>query len=269
MAGRAAAPASADFAFDVRYLRRVLRRWAAVGRGGGARRRPRARRRPALQSRDRARRGLPARPSTIRVPTSIDLRVCSGTGAKPGSKPRQCRPAAAAAGARQPGLLHGRADLPDLQGPRRDDRRSLHRLRRRGPRDPERTLSVNIPAGIEDGTRIRLAGEGEAGCAAARRAISTSSSRSSRTPVLPARRRRPLLPRADLDDDGGARRRVRGADPRTAQPAGAGAGGHPDRKAVPPEGQGHAGAALAPSGRLYIQVLVETPQKLTAGSASC
>ncbi len=32
-----------------------------------------------------------------------------------------------------------------------------------GRKTQERTLSVNIPAGIEDGTRIRLAGEGEAG----------------------------------------------------------------------------------------------------------
>jgi DnaJ-class molecular chaperone len=43
--------------------------------------------------------------------------------------------------------------------------------------EKDRALSVNIPAGVETGTRIRLAGEGEAGCAAVRRAISTSSSR--------------------------------------------------------------------------------------------
>ena len=36
----------------------------------------------------------------------------------------------------------------------------------------DRTLSVNIPQGVEDGTRIRLAGEGEAGVAAGRPAIS-------------------------------------------------------------------------------------------------
>jgi molecular chaperone DnaJ len=43
--------------------------------------------------------------------------------------------------------------------------------------EKDRALSVNIPAGVETGTRIRLAGEGEAGCAAVRRAISTSSSK--------------------------------------------------------------------------------------------
>ena len=41
----------------------------------------------------------------------------------------------------------------------------------------ERTLSVNIPHGVEDGTRIRLAGEGEAGMRAARRATFTFSCR--------------------------------------------------------------------------------------------
>jgi DnaJ-class molecular chaperone len=45
----------------------------------------------------------------------------------------------------------------------------------------EKSLQVNIPAGVEDGTRIRLAGEGEAGMRGGLRAISTSSSRSRRT----------------------------------------------------------------------------------------
>src|SRR5664279_2913405 len=64
----------------------------------------------------------------IRIPTSVTCEVCSGTGAKAGSKPKQC---ATCGGA-------GRVTR-------------------------ERNLSVNIPPGVEDGTRIRLAGEGEAG----------------------------------------------------------------------------------------------------------
>ena len=67
-------------------------------------------------------------------------------------------------GAGAAGLLHRRADLPDL---RRAAARSSRTPARPAPAPgrvrKDRTLNVNIPAGVETGTRIRLAGEGEAG----------------------------------------------------------------------------------------------------------
>jgi len=71
----------------------------------------------------------------------------------------------------------------------------------------DRTLSVNIPQGVEDGTRIRLAGEGEAGVRGVRRATSIFSCRWPAT-SSPARWRRPALPGSNLDGGGGPRRRV-------------------------------------------------------------
>ena len=65
--------------------------------------------------------------------------------------------------ARDAGLLLDRAHLPELPRARRDDRRPLPACGGAGRVTRERTLSVNVPAGVEDGTRIRLAGEGEAG----------------------------------------------------------------------------------------------------------
>jgi hypothetical protein len=94
--------------------------------------------------------------------------------------------------------------------------RPLRKCAGQGRVTEERTLSVNIPEGIEDGTRIRLSGEGEAGMRGGHPATSTSSCRSSRT-SFPARRRRPVLPRADLDDHGGAGRQVRSHRPLTAR----------------------------------------------------
>jgi molecular chaperone DnaJ len=75
----------------------------------------------------------------------------------------------------------------------------------------ERSLSVNIPAGIEDGTRIRLAGEGEAGLRGGPGGRSLHLPVGEAARILPARRRRPVLHGADLDDDGRPGRLVRGA----------------------------------------------------------
>ncbi len=100
----------------------------------------------------------------IRVPTSVVCDECSGSGAKPGSSPRTC------------GTCGGYGKVRASQGFFTIER-TCHACQGRGVviDDPcpkcsgsgrvnkERTLSVNIPAGVEDGTRIRLAGEGEAG----------------------------------------------------------------------------------------------------------
>ena len=100
----------------------------------------------------------------IRVPTSVSCETCSGSGAKPGSSPRSC------------GTCGGFGKVRASQGFFTIER-TCHACQGRGEviDDPcgtcsgagrvsrERTLSVNIPAGVEDGTRIRLAGEGEAG----------------------------------------------------------------------------------------------------------
>jgi len=100
----------------------------------------------------------------IRVPTSVTCETCAGTGAEPGSSPISC-PGCNGFGKirasqgfftieRTCPNCHGRGEI--IQNPC-DDCSGSGRVTR------ERTLSVSIPAGVEDGTRIRLAGEGEAG----------------------------------------------------------------------------------------------------------
>ena len=100
----------------------------------------------------------------VRMPTSVTCEACSGTGAKAGTKPKTCRDL------RRPrpdppraGLLHARAHLPACQGRGQVIENPCPSCAGSGRVTRERTLSVNIPAGVEDGTRIRLAGEGEAG----------------------------------------------------------------------------------------------------------
>jgi molecular chaperone DnaJ len=100
----------------------------------------------------------------IRVPTSITCETCSGSGAKAGTSPTACTTCGGAGRVRaSQGFFaiertcphcHGRGEvIEDPCG----DCGGAGRVTR------ERNLSVNIPAGVEDGTRIRLAGEGEAG----------------------------------------------------------------------------------------------------------
>ena len=102
--------------------------------------------------------------ATVRVPTSIACETCKGSGAEPGSKPQQCP------------TCHGRGRLRAQQGFFTVERtchtchgagqvidKPCRACAGQGRTRKDKTLKVNIPAGVEDGTRIRLSGEGEAG----------------------------------------------------------------------------------------------------------
>jgi molecular chaperone DnaJ len=100
----------------------------------------------------------------IEVPTSITCDVCDGSGAKPGTQPTTCRTCAGMGKVRaSQGFFTIERTCPTCQGRGAIIADPCDACDGTGRVVQERTLSVNIPAGIEDGTRIRLAGEGEAG----------------------------------------------------------------------------------------------------------
>ena len=102
--------------------------------------------------------------ATIRVPTSVVCEVCSGTGAKAGSKSRQCATCGGHGRVRaNQGFFSVERTCPTCGGRGEVIDDPCNGCQGSGRVTRERTLSVNIPAGVEDGTRIRLAGEGEAG----------------------------------------------------------------------------------------------------------
>ncbi len=100
----------------------------------------------------------------IRIPTSVTCEACSGSGAKAGTKPKPCASCGGAGKIRHAqGFFTLERTCPTCHGRGQviDDPCKVCGGGGRVTR--ERTLSVNIPSGVEDGTRIRLAGEGEAG----------------------------------------------------------------------------------------------------------
>lgn len=101
----------------------------------------------------------------IEVPTNVTCEICAGSGARPGSSPQTCRTCGGAGRVRatQGGFFHIERTCPTCQGRGEMVTDPCTRCAGSGRVTQTRTLSVNIPSGIEDGTRIRLAGEGEAG----------------------------------------------------------------------------------------------------------
>ena len=100
----------------------------------------------------------------VRIPTAVACEVCSGTGAKPGTKPKTCATCGGAGRLRHSqGLFLMERTCHACQGRGQVIESPCGSCGGAGRVTRERTLSVNIPAGVEDGTRIRLAGEGEAG----------------------------------------------------------------------------------------------------------
>jgi molecular chaperone DnaJ len=107
---------------------------------------------------------LAGKTAQIRVPTSVTCEACTGTGAKSGTQPSSCPTCSGAGKVRATqGFFTIERTCPSCQGRGEIINDPCGSCRGSGRVVKERTLSVNIPAGVEDGTRIRLAGEGEAG----------------------------------------------------------------------------------------------------------
>ena len=100
----------------------------------------------------------------VRVPTSITCTTCSGSGAKPGTQPVTCSMCSGSGRVRAAqGFFSIERTCPTCGGKGQEIPSPCTSCSGSGAVREERSLSVNIPAGIEDGTRIRVAGEGEAG----------------------------------------------------------------------------------------------------------
>lgn len=100
----------------------------------------------------------------IRIPTSVICEACSGSGAKSGTKPKTCATCGGAGRVRHAqGFFTLERTCPNCQGRGQVIDNPCPNCSGAGRVTRDRTLSVNIPSGVEDGTRIRLAGEGEAG----------------------------------------------------------------------------------------------------------
>src|SRR5277367_1883214 len=102
--------------------------------------------------------------TTVRVNTFAQCEPCRGSGAEPGSSPATCRTCQGHGRVRaQQGFFTIERTCPTCQGAGTVIEKPCRSCGGQGRVRREKTLSVNIPPGVEDGTRIRLAGEGEVG----------------------------------------------------------------------------------------------------------
>ena len=100
----------------------------------------------------------------IDVPTQISCTTCSGSGAKKGTSPEKCSTCGGAGQVRmQQGFFSVQQTCPACKGVGTTINDPCGDCHGRGRTRKTRTLSVKIPAGVDDGDRIRLSGEGEAG----------------------------------------------------------------------------------------------------------
>ncbi len=104
------------------------------------------------------------RETRIKVPTSVRCDTCSGSGAAPGSHPSTCSMCQGRGKVRsQQGFFTVERTCPACNGLGQVIENPCRDCSGSGRVRKEKTLAVTIPKGIEDGTRIRLSGEGEAG----------------------------------------------------------------------------------------------------------
>jgi len=100
----------------------------------------------------------------IRVPTSVVCEACRGTGSEGGAEPAVCPTCRGIGRVRtQQGFFTVERTCPTCLGSGRTITNPCRACGGAGRVQREKTLAVTIPNGVEDGTRIRLPGEGEAG----------------------------------------------------------------------------------------------------------
>ena len=101
---------------------------------------------------------------TIQVPTAVACEACNGNGAADGTEPTTCPTCSGMGKVRaSQGFFTVEKTCPTCGGLGQIIQNPCKSCNGAGRVEKDRSLSVNIPAGVETGTRIRLAGEGEAG----------------------------------------------------------------------------------------------------------
>ena len=203
--------------------------------------------------------------ATVRVPSSVSCESCRGSGAEAGSKPQQCPTCNGRGRLRaQQGFFTIERPCHACHGAGQVIDKPCRTCAGQGRVRREKTLKVNIPAGVEDGTRIRLSGEGEAG---------TRGGPAGDLYVFLSVRRHQLFEREGADIHCrvpitmvqatlGSNIEVPTLDGKMARvniPAGA-QGGHQFRL----RGKGMPIMRSTQHGDMYIEINVETPTNLTA-----
>jgi len=101
---------------------------------------------------------------TIDVPTQVVCGECNGRGAEKGSDPVKCTTCNGAGQVRmQQGFFSIQQSCPACKGAGTIIKDPCKACHGRGRTSKTKTLNVKVPAGVDDGDRIRLSGEGEAG----------------------------------------------------------------------------------------------------------
>jgi molecular chaperone DnaJ len=100
----------------------------------------------------------------IRIPTQVTCKPCGGTGAANGSQPEICGTCNGQGQVRmQQGFFSVQQTCPTCRGQGKIIKNPCKACHGSGVQEEQKTLSVKVPAGVDTGDRIRLAGEGEAG----------------------------------------------------------------------------------------------------------
>ncbi|MDP9187778.1 MAG: molecular chaperone DnaJ, partial [Actinomycetota bacterium] len=133
---------------------------------------------------------------TVAVPTTETCPTCSGTGAKPGTSPRVCpRCGGRGVDAESQGVFSIQQPCPECNGQGQIIDEPCPTCSGAGIVETTKRYRVNIPAGVHDGSRIRLAGKGEAGFRGGPRGDLYVTTRVSPSPVFRQR------PDGNLDVD--------------------------------------------------------------------